>query len=57
MPDILAPRSSNVVIVGAGPAGMILALLLARRGLTVKVIERNLDFHREFRGEVLQPRF
>ena len=57
MSDISAPRSSNVVIVGAGPAGMILALLLARRGLTVKVIERNPDFHREFRGEVLQPRF
>ena len=48
---------SDVVIVGAGPAGMMLALLLARRGISVKVIERNPDFTREFRGEVLQPRF
>ena len=32
----LAQGSSDVAIVGAGPAGMILALLLARRGLSVK---------------------
>jgi len=47
----------DVLIVGAGPAGMMLALLLAQKGRAVTVIEKNPDFAREFRGEVLQPRF
>jgi 2-polyprenyl-6-methoxyphenol hydroxylase-like FAD-dependent oxidoreductase len=36
---------------------MVLALLLAQNGRAVTVIEKNPDFAREFRGEVLQPRF
>lgn len=47
----------DVLIVGAGPAGMVTACLLARQGIKTLVIERNPDFEREFRGEVLQPRF
>lgn len=46
---------SRVVIVGAGPAGATLAYLLARRGIDVLLIERQRDFSREFRGEVLFP--
>jgi 2-polyprenyl-6-methoxyphenol hydroxylase-like FAD-dependent oxidoreductase len=49
--------SCDVLIVGGGPAGMVLALLLAQNGRAVTVIEKNPDFEREFRGEVLQPRF
>lgn len=49
--------ATKVVIVGGGPAGMVLGLLLARAGLQVTVLERNPDFEREFRGEILQPRF
>lgn len=45
----------NVVVVGAGPAGAALALLLARRGIEVTLLERQTDFAREFRGEVLLP--
>ncbi|MGH7865042.1 MAG: FAD-dependent oxidoreductase [Candidatus Binataceae bacterium] len=45
----------SVVIVGAGPAGALLAYLLARRGLGVTLVERQIDFAREFRGEVLMP--
>src|SRR5256885_15832715 len=45
----------QVVVVGAGPAGMMLAHILARNGVPVRVLERHPDFHREFRGEVLQP--
>lgn len=36
---------------------MILALLLAYRGVRVTVLERGADFEREYRGEVLMPRF
>src|SRR3984957_16567869 len=44
----------QVVIVGAGPAGMALAYLLARRGVGVTVLESHPDFARAFRGEGLQ---
>lgn len=43
------------VIIGAGPAGMTLAYLLASNGRPVRVLERHPDFEREFRGELLQP--
>jgi len=45
----------DIAIVGAGPAGAALALLLARRGIRVALLERRTDFSREFRGEVLMP--
>lgn len=47
----------DVCIVGAGPAGMILGLLLAHQGIKVLVLESQHDFEREYRGEVLMPRF
>lgn len=46
---------SHVVIVGAGPAGASLAHLLSDRGIEVTLLERQRDFSREFRGEVLMP--
>jgi len=47
--------SRPVVIVGAGPAGAALAFILASRALPVVLIERQRDFEREFRGEVMMP--
>lgn len=47
--------SPEVVISGAGPAGMLLAYLLAGNGVRVRVLERHKDFRREFRGELVQP--
>jgi 2-polyprenyl-6-methoxyphenol hydroxylase-like FAD-dependent oxidoreductase len=44
-----------VVIVGAGPAGASLALLLARQGVPVVLIEASLSPARRFRGEALMP--
>lgn len=46
---------TQVIVVGAGPAGASLALLLAQRGVGVMLLERHTDFAREFRGEVLLP--
>ena len=46
---------AKVVIVGAGPAGAALALLLAQRGIEVSLLERRRDLAREFRGEALMP--
>jgi 2-polyprenyl-6-methoxyphenol hydroxylase-like FAD-dependent oxidoreductase len=45
----------NTCIVGGGPAGLMLGLLLAKRGVDVLVLEGHETFEREFRGEVLQP--
>src|SRR6187549_1979575 len=45
----------NVCIVGGGPGGLMLGLLLAKRGAEVLVLEGHENFDREFRGEVLQP--
>ena len=47
-------QPGRVVIVGAGPAGMALAYLLARRGVGVTVLETHHDFARVFRGEGIQ---
>jgi len=46
---------TEVVIIGAGPAGMFLAYLLVTNGVSVRVLERHPDFKREFRGEGIQP--
>src|SRR5262245_39355406 len=46
---------TDVCIVGGGPAGLLLGLLLAKRGAEVIVLEAHETFDREFRGEVLQP--
>src|SRR4051812_37742950 len=42
-------------IVGGGPAGMMLGLLLARAGVNVVVLEKHRDFLRDFRGDTVHP--
>jgi 2-polyprenyl-6-methoxyphenol hydroxylase-like FAD-dependent oxidoreductase len=42
-------------VVGAGPAGALLALLLARRGIPVLLLEAHADFDRDFRGDTVHP--
>jgi 2-polyprenyl-6-methoxyphenol hydroxylase-like FAD-dependent oxidoreductase len=43
----------SAIIVGAGPAGASLGYTLARRGVTVTLLERHDELDREFRGEWL----
>ncbi len=45
----------KVLVAGAGPAGAATALLLARCGLDVALVERERSFERVFRGEGLMP--
>lgn len=55
-PDhILDTLSTTCCIVGAGPAGAVLALLLARAGIPVTLLEAHLDFDRDFRGDTIHP--
>jgi 2-polyprenyl-6-methoxyphenol hydroxylase-like FAD-dependent oxidoreductase len=50
------PRESvNCVIAGGGPAGMMLGYLLARAGVSVRVLEKHADFFRDFRGDTVHP--
>ncbi|MCC3774265.1 FAD-dependent oxidoreductase [Streptomyces sp. UNOB3_S3] len=42
-------------VVGGGPAGMMLGLLLARAGVEVTVLEKHKDFLRDFRGDTVHP--
>lgn len=45
----------KIVVVGAGPAGATLALLLARQGIDVRLLEREDSVGGVFRGEGLMP--
>nr|CTQ92217.1 Salicylate hydroxylase (EC 1.14.13.1) [Kibdelosporangium sp. MJ126-NF4] len=44
---------TTCAIVGGGPAGMFLGLLLARAGVEVTVLEKHADFLRDFRGDTV----
>jgi 2-polyprenyl-6-methoxyphenol hydroxylase-like FAD-dependent oxidoreductase len=45
--------TTDVVVAGGGPAGMMLGLLLARAGIEVTVLEKHGDFLRDFRGDTV----
>lgn len=44
---------TGCVIVGGGPAGVLLSLLLARKGVAVTLLEMHRDFDRDFRGDTV----
>src|SRR5215210_8922320 len=50
-----AARKTRCCIVGGGPAGMMLGVLLARAGIEVIVLEKHRDFLRDFRGDTVHP--
>jgi 2-polyprenyl-6-methoxyphenol hydroxylase-like FAD-dependent oxidoreductase len=46
---------TTCVVIGGGPAGMVLGSLLARAGVEVSVLEKHGDFLRDFRGDTVHP--
>ncbi|MFG2986908.1 FAD-dependent monooxygenase [Streptomyces sp. NPDC048258] len=48
-------RETDVCVVGAGPAGLALTLMLLRSGVRTTLVERATSFRRDFHGEILQP--
>jgi len=51
--NIFNVQQTTCCIVGGGPAGAVLGLLLARQGIPVMLLEAHKDFDRYFRGDTL----
>jgi 2-polyprenyl-6-methoxyphenol hydroxylase-like FAD-dependent oxidoreductase len=55
MDELTRTLDTRCCIVGGGPAGMMLGLLLSRAGGAVVVLEKHGDFLRDFRGDTVHP--
>jgi 2-polyprenyl-6-methoxyphenol hydroxylase-like FAD-dependent oxidoreductase len=58
MTDTRSPSSverTTCIVVGGGPAGLVVGILLARAGVDVVVLEKHADFLRDFRGDTVHP--
>jgi 2-polyprenyl-6-methoxyphenol hydroxylase-like FAD-dependent oxidoreductase len=53
--DATSSLRTQCCIAGGGPAGLMLGYLLARAGVEVIVLEKHLDFLRDFRGDTIHP--
>jgi len=53
--EVKLVAQTTCCIVGGGPAGAVLALLLARKGVPVVLLEAHMDFDRNFRGDTIHP--
>jgi 2-polyprenyl-6-methoxyphenol hydroxylase-like FAD-dependent oxidoreductase len=50
---MLSNERTTCLVVGGGPAGLILGLLMARAGVETTVLEKHGDFLRDFRGDTV----
>jgi 2-polyprenyl-6-methoxyphenol hydroxylase-like FAD-dependent oxidoreductase len=53
--DTARTINTRCCVVGGGPAGLMLGFLLARAGIDVVVLEKHVDFLRDFRGDTIHP--
>jgi len=51
----MADETTDLLIAGGGPAGMMAGLLFARAGVKTLVLEKHGDFLRDFRGDTVHP--
>src|SRR5918998_5501622 len=54
--EALGRRAADVIVVGAGPVGLALAIGLTRRGLEVRLVDKAAETKREARAAVIWPR-
>jgi 2-polyprenyl-6-methoxyphenol hydroxylase-like FAD-dependent oxidoreductase len=53
--EVLDVQETACCVVGGGPGGLMLALLLGRRGIPVTLLEAHPTFDRDFRGDTIHP--
>ncbi|KAI0711174.1 FAD binding domain-containing protein [Cerioporus squamosus] len=49
-------QTAPVLIIGAGPSGLVAALALIQNGIPIRIIDKAQDFHKASRGGGLHPR-
>jgi 2-polyprenyl-6-methoxyphenol hydroxylase-like FAD-dependent oxidoreductase len=55
MANVRTILAATACVVGGGPAGVMVGLLLARAGVEVVVLEKHADFLRDFRDDTVHP--